>query len=156
MNENKILLDRFYTALANRDFEEMISCYHENVVFRDPAFGKLNAREAKAMWKMLLSGAGIDFNISYEIIDTGQYECRVNWRAEYLFGKKRKKVINRVNAHFLIAEGLITHHTDEFDLWKWSRQALGIQGVLLAWAPFFQKSLRKTFRLTLHKFMANQ
>lgn len=35
------LIDSFYKALASRDGETMAACYHDDIVFEDPAFGQL-------------------------------------------------------------------------------------------------------------------
>ena len=32
----------------------MISCYHDNIIFSDPAFGELKGDDAKAMWQNAL------------------------------------------------------------------------------------------------------
>ena len=52
-----------------------------------------------------------------------------------------------------IRDGLITEHTDQFDIWKWSRQALGLSGVLLGWSNFMKVKIRKMASKNLGKFM---
>ena len=47
------LIKTFYDAFNNLDAETMLSCYHKDITFEDPAFGKLNNSKTKAMWKML-------------------------------------------------------------------------------------------------------
>ena len=51
------IIQHFYSAFANIDAEEMIKCNHKDIVFSDPAFGKLyrDKTKAKVMRKMLLS-----------------------------------------------------------------------------------------------------
>ncbi len=48
-----LIIEKFYTALNNSDGPTMVSCYHDDVVFKDPAFGILKGERAKAMWLML-------------------------------------------------------------------------------------------------------
>jgi hypothetical protein len=38
--------------------------------------------------------------------------------------------------------GKIVRHRDQFNLWKWARQALGLKGLLLGWTPFLQNAVR--------------
>jgi len=45
----KGLIEKFYTAFQNKDAEIMISCYHDDIIFCDPAFGEINGDDAKAM-----------------------------------------------------------------------------------------------------------
>jgi hypothetical protein len=42
---------------------------------------------------------------------------------------KQRPVVNRISAQFYFQDGLI-RHTDDFDIWKWSKQALGLTGYL--------------------------
>jgi len=40
----KQLTEKFYTAFSKGDYQGMAECYHENVVFHDPAFGRLEGQ----------------------------------------------------------------------------------------------------------------
>ena len=40
------------SAFAARDHETMAACYADDAVFRDAAFGTLDATHARAMWRM--------------------------------------------------------------------------------------------------------
>jgi hypothetical protein len=51
-------------------------------------------------------------------------------------------VHNRIDASFLFEKGKIRRHIDAFDLYAWTRQALGIKGLLLGWAPPVQRAVR--------------
>ncbi|TFG45335.1 MAG: DUF4440 domain-containing protein, partial [Gemmatimonadales bacterium] len=43
-------------------------------------------------------------------------------------------------------------HTDAFDLYRWARQALGVKGVLLGWAPPVQRAVRAQAARALETF----
>ncbi|WP_439151155.1 hypothetical protein [Winogradskyella sp.] len=47
------LIETFYIAFQKLDAKTMNYCYHNNIVFEDPAFGVLKGNRAKAMWLML-------------------------------------------------------------------------------------------------------
>jgi hypothetical protein len=53
-------------------------------------------------------------------------------------------------------DGKIVRHTDTFGFWKWSRQALGISGVLLGWSGFLQNQVRQTARRSLREYVEKQ
>ena len=38
-------------------------------------------------------------------------------------------------------DGKIIKHTDIFDLWEWSKQALGVSGYLLGWSGFMKNKI---------------
>ena len=48
----------------------------------------------------------------------------------------------------------IIEHRDDFDLWAWTRMALGLPGVLLGWTPIIQGKVRKTAGAGLDAYMA--
>ncbi len=47
----------------------------------------------------------------------------------------------------------LLNNTDEFDLYKWSRQALGFPGILLGWSGFMKNKIRSNARKQLDKCM---
>ena len=154
MNNNQQIIQRFYTAFQQLDYTTMQDCYSDNPVFSDPAFGLLQGEEVKAMWEMLCKNAK-NFSLTYsgiQLLDDEYATC--NWTATYTFSKTGRNVINNIKAHMRIENGKITEHTDKFDLWKWSRQALGLPGLLLGWSAFIANKVHKNARTNLEKFMA--
>lgn len=150
---HQALIKEFYTAFQAGDAEAMVACYHDDIVFEDPAFGRLEGDEAKAMWRMLLSRDAA-LQIEFSNVRANDERGSANWRATYFFGPKKRKVVNEISASFEFKDGKIYRHTDRFDLWKWSRQALGAPGVLLGWSGFFRGKLRGTTRKALDEYMS--
>lgn len=150
------LIEQFYTAFSNGNVEEMLACYHKDIVFADPAFGTLKGDRACNMWKMLLSVKDNDLTIKYDGIEADEKRGTVNWVAEYHFGTKKRKVINKVTATFLFKDGQIIQHTDTFDVWKWTRQALGIPGYLMGWTPYMKQKIQKMTNKKLDRFIDKQ
>lgn len=149
----KELIEKFYTAFNNLDAETMVSCYHDKIVFEDPAFGELKGERAKNMWRMLCaSQKGKDFTVK----SSGITEDSAYWEAFYTFSKTGRKVHNRISAQFEFKDGLIIKHTDFFDLHRWAKQAMGFSGAVLGWSGFFQKKLQKQTNHLLNKFEKNQ
>ena len=145
------LVDDFYAAFARKDADAMCALYAKDVHFRDPVFQDLHGDEARAMWKML-AGRAKDLRIKHEVLDATETSAKARWIANYTFSTGRA-VENRIDATMTIASGAITEHIDAFDLWRWSRQALGPTGVLLGWSPIVQNKIRKQAREGLASFM---
>ena len=152
MNANENLINRFYTAFQQRDYKTMQDCYHPEAVFFDPVFQDLNAYEVKMMWEMLCSQAR-DLSLQFKEVHSDDEYGKCNWTATYMFSKSGRKVVNRIQAYFKFHEGKIIEHTDDFDLWKWSRQALGLPGLLFGWSEFFQRKVRASAQEKLLKFL---
>ncbi len=147
------LIHKFYSSFQKLDHRGMNSCYSDDIVFFDPAFGLLKGDEARAMWKMLCTNAK-DFSLSFgniQHLDEEYSTC--DWEATYTFSKTGRKVINKIKANMRFADGKITEHSDAFSLHKWSSQALGFSGWLLGWNRFFQRKIQNGARKSLVKFM---
>jgi ketosteroid isomerase-like protein len=148
------LITTFYEAFANQDAEGMIACYADDIAFQDPAFGRLHGEDAKDMWRMLLSKK--DAAPEVRLVDVSDDGTSADWWARYNYGPKRRPVINEISASFVIKNGKITEHTDYFDLWKWSRQALGLPGLLMGWSPFMRSKVQETTREMLGRFQGRK
>lgn len=148
--DNKQLIEKFYNSFAVGDAEGMISCYAEDVVFTDPAFGTLTGNDAKAMWRMLMQNKGV--KVTFSNVVANEYTGSAHWVAEYTFSRTGRKVINRVSARFVFKDGRISKHTDSFDVWKWAGQAMGPMGWLLGWTPLMRNKIQQQARGALAKF----
>jgi ketosteroid isomerase-like protein len=139
---NAELITQFYTSFARADAEGMVSCYHDEIQFEDPAFGLLKGEDAKKMWRMLIKRSKGEIRISFSNVQANEKTGNANWRAEYVFSQTGRNVVNVVSAQFEFRDGKIIKHTDTFNMWKWSRQALGFSGFLLGWTGFMQKKIQ--------------
>jgi hypothetical protein len=94
-----------------------------------------------------------DFKLSFSdiMVDGNRGSCL--WLASYSFSKTGQRVNNRIQAAFTFKDGLIYVHHDEFDLWRWSRMALGVSGVLLGWSPLLKNKIHQNARKSLERFM---
>lgn len=156
MNANENLITKFYTAFANSDAKTMSECYHPKIHFIDPAFGLLKEKQVSDMWEMLLLKSKGNIKIEFSDIHADESTGSARWIATYNFSKTNRQVINKIRAEFVFKDGLIIKHTDNFDVWKWSKQAFGPTGYLLGWTGFFQKKVKEQALLSLKKFQQSK
>lgn len=141
MHPHAELIHRFYTAFQARDGEGMAACYHPEVRFSDPVFPELHGAAAGNMWRMLTS-RGKDLEVSVSGVEADDTSGKAHWEAWYTFSASGRRVHNVIDASFEFRDGLIVKHTDVFDLWKWTRMALGLPGMALGWSGFLQNKVR--------------
>jgi len=155
MTAEQQLITTFYERFRQGNWKGMQECYHKEIFFYDPVFESLEGPKVGAMWEMLLSNAK-DLCVDFGSVEgTGGYgSCE--WVATYTFTPTGRKVINKVRAHFFITDGKIAEHQDDFNLWKWSAQALGLRGLLLGWTSALQIRLRRKARTNLERFIAEK
>jgi len=155
MTSNEQLIFDFYTAFQNRDSKKMVSHYANNIHFNDPGFGDLHGDDAKNMWRMLIEN-GTDLKIEFEITESKDNWVKAHWEAHYTFSKTGRSVHNKIDAAFIIENGKIVSHMDTFNLWSWSKQAMGTIGLLLGWSLFFRKKLHKTTQKMLSNYSSKR
>ena len=152
---NEQLITTFYKAFQQKDYATMQQCYAENAIFNDEAFKNLNAAQVRAMWQMLIS-RGKDLEISFKNIESEGNKATAEWIATYTFSQTKRKVVNHIKANFVIENGKIITHTDQFNFYKWSRQSLGLVGYVLGWTGFLRKKVSETAMKSLSDFMAKK
>jgi len=155
---HRTTLMRFYNAFAHLDPATMAQCYAPEVQFRDAVFQLEGRDQVMAMWFMLCESlhedGWVDWKLNYRVEAVDAQTARLHWSARYHFGKARRRVYNRIDARFRFNEaGLITYHHDSFDFWLWSRQALGLPGVLLGWSPLLRRRVRARARARLDRYI---
>lgn len=150
-NQQQIaLINSFYNAFKNKDYQSMAQCYHPDVTFEDPAF-KLVGKQVAAMWHMLLSRSK-DLTIEFSVEQKGD-KVIAHWEPIYTFSQTGRHVHNIIDAEFEFKDGKIIKHTDNFDFWRWSRQALGMSGTLLGWSGFLKGKVQTMAGKSLEQFI---
>ena len=135
------LIAAFYDAFQRRDHRAMAACYTPDAVFSDPVFPHLVGPQVAAMWRMLCERA-TDLRLAVSNVHADGLTGTAHWEAWYAFRQTGRPVHNRIDASFRFANGKIHRHVDAFDLYAWARQALGLKGLLLGWAPPVQRAIR--------------
>jgi len=152
MNQNEKLIETFYTAFQKLDARGMTACYHPDIRFSDPVFTDLSGAEVGGMWQMLCAQAK-NFEVTFSGVQADEQRGKANWEARYDFSATGRRVHNKIAADFEFADGKIIKHTDTFDFWKWSSQALGPTGSLLGWTPLVRNKVQKQAAERLAGFM---
>jgi hypothetical protein len=150
---NKEFIIRFYSALQTLNYAEMQRSYHPEAQFSDPVFGTLDCEQVKAMWQMLLTRSK-DLQVIFSNVHATQTTGKCRWEAWYTFSKTGRSVHNVITSSFEFKDGKIFRQYDSFNLWRWSRHALGITGLLLGWTPLIREKIKASARQSLTKFMA--
>ena len=132
----------------------MNACYHPSIRFSDPVFTNLEGGQVKAMWHMLCE-QGADLSVTFSDVAATAEKGSALWEASYTFPGSDRRIDNVIDAKFLFRDGLIYRHLDSFDLWKWTRMALGTPGTLLGWSGPMKKKIRDTARRQLDRFISN-
>ena len=147
-----MLLVKFYTSFANADATTMCECYDLDIQFQDPAFGILKGSDVCTMWKMLLGKSNGNIKIEFSNIKADEYRGTATWIATYPFSKTKRTVTNTVKSEFQFKDGLIFKQTDNFDIWKWSKQAFGLTGYLFGWTGYFHKKIEEQALKSLKEY----
>lgn len=154
MNPNQQIIEEFYAGFASHNAETMVSCYHSEIQFHDPAFGTLKGKDVSDMWHMLIEKSKGNIEIEFSDVQADAISGSAKWTATYNFSKTNRKVVNKIHAEFKFKDGLIFRHSDDFDIWKWSSQALGITGLLFGWTGFLHKKINQQALQSLRNYQS--
>jgi len=150
------IIEKFYKAFINLDANKMTSCYHDDIVFEDPAFGVLKGEKAKAMWQMLCeSQKGKAFTVVVSDIKGNAINGSAHWEAHYTFSRTGRNVHNKIDATFQFKDGLIIKHYDHFNLHNWAKQAMGLKGFIVGRTRYFSTKLKLQTNNLLDTYIAN-
>lgn len=101
---------------------------------------------------MLVERAKGNIKIEFKNISADDKKGSADWTANYLFSKTNRQVFNQIHAEFEFKDGKIIRHNDTFDIWKWSKQALGISGLLLGWSSFMKNKIQQNAKESLREY----
>jgi ketosteroid isomerase-like protein len=155
MHPNEQIIQNFYTAFQQLDWQAMQQCYAQEIHFSDPAFSDLKGDDAAAMWHMLCTRAK-DFELEFSDIKADDSHGSARWEAKYTFSKTGRKVHNVIFAEFQFADGKIVRHSDHFSFWRWSQMALGPAGLLLGWSGYLRRKVQQQALSGLKLFIRRQ
>lgn len=156
MNQHQQLIEEFYAGFAEGNAKTMASCYHKDIQFKDPAFGKLEGQDVLDMWEMLIEKSKGNIKIEFSDVRADELSGSAKWIATYHFSKTNRNVVNVIQASFVFKDGLIIKHTDDFNVWKWSKQALGLSGYLLGWTGFMQQKIQQNALQSLRHYQSKK
>ena len=154
MGANRKLITSFYEGFQRRDYHAMNACYDPSIRFSDPVFRNLEGDQVRAMWHMLCD-EGTDVTISFSDVAADDEKGSAHWEATYTLTGSDRVIHNVIDAEFLFRDGLVYRHLDSFDLWKWTRMALGTPGALLGWSGPLKNKVRTTAMRRLNRFIAD-
>jgi hypothetical protein len=147
-------VERFYAAFASLDAVAMADCYADDATFEDEAFALRGRRQIGSMWVMLVEAIRKQGRKDWKLVVTDITDDRAHWEPTYRFSSTGRLVHNVIDAHFEFdSQGLIKRHRDRFDFWRWSRQALGMPGLLFGWTGWLRRKVRRRALRQLERHM---
>ena len=151
-------LERFFAALAERDIDAMAQCYAYGAHFEDPVFELQGHREIMGMWSLLFerrSPLTDTWTLDFHSLHTLHNRGSARWEPTFLYRPTGRVVHNIVSSQFSFDEdGLITLQRDNFDFWRWARQAYGFVGLMMGWTPLLWDQARAQADTSLQEMLA--
>lgn len=152
---SRATIERFYAAFARLDGAAMQACYAPDASFQDEVFTLQGRDQVGGMWRMLCDATKAKGRDAWRLEASAITERSAHWEAHYRFSATGRLVHNIIEAEFEFGpDGLIRRHRDRFDFWRWSRQALGLPGVLLGWTPMLRDKVRATASANLAAYLS--
>lgn len=147
-------LEQFYKAFASLDSKTMAECYAQDATFEDEVFRLRGRTHVGGMWAMLCAAVKRSGRSDWKLEVRDITERSAHWEPTYRFSATGRIVHNVIDAEFEFdSQGLIKRHRDRFDFWRWSRQALGLRGVLFGWTDWLRRKVQRQAHRNLAKHL---
>jgi hypothetical protein len=148
-------IEKFFTAFQNLNASEMAKIYAPDATFSDEVFNLKNGEAIGQMWAMLVGNITRSGKEHWSFTYKVESMNSASWEAKYLFSAAGRMVVNRVRSTFTFDPyGKVKVQVDQFDFWRWSRQAFGVTGLLLGWNPLFKRKVRAKAQENLSRLIA--
>lgn len=151
MQENSELIDSFFKAFSERDFNTMKSLSKSSIVYYDPLYGYLNDGDVFMMWDDRYGKNG--FTLMYhDVKDEGDDYYTV--KVEVVYSRK-KTITQQMKAYIKIENGLIAEYSHGFSVHQLCKQEYGLMGNLLGWNRLVQQRIKNDARRELLAYKSN-
>jgi hypothetical protein len=149
---SKATIEQFFKAFASLDSKTMAECYALDATFQDEVFQLRGRTHVGGMWAMLCAAVKRSGRSDWKLDVRDITERSAHWEPTYRFSATGRIVHNVIDAEFEFdSQGLIKRHRDRFDFWRWSRQALGLRGVLFGWTGWLRRKVQRQANRNLAK-----
>jgi hypothetical protein len=147
-------IERFYKAFASLDAKTMANCYALDATFEDEVFKLRGRTHIGGMWTLLCANIKKTGRTDWKLAVRDITEHSAHWEPTYRFSGSGNMVTNIIDAEFEFdSQGLIKRHRDRFSFWRWSRQALGMKGLLLGWTGWLRSKVQRMATRQLAKHL---
>lgn len=153
MNNNKTIIENFYTSFQKMEISVMNSFYSDQIMYSNPVMGLLNNDEVRSMWELFYKDSKI-ISIHFseiELLDEEYATCK--WDIRYKALNTGRKIAMSLKSFMRLSEGKIIEHSDAFRLSTWIGQAYGWTGFIFSWTGFMKKKVQLKARKRLLKYM---
>jgi hypothetical protein len=151
MHPNHAAVTMFLKAQEARDPVRLSNSLHESSTLVDPLVGELKGWRVFAWWQMLWRFR----NHAITIVEGEGTPTKghAHWKVGYTHPSTRRAMLTDTTSEIEFRENKIFVQNDSYSLYKWCRQALGAQGLLLGWLPPIQAQLREAALERLENFI---
>ena len=134
----------------------MAAAYHPDATFSDPVFPRSRPRRHRGDVGDALRARDRPHDRTLGDLRRRRERAAPTGIATYTYTATKRRVVNRIDATFAFRDGLILRHDDRFSLYRWMRQAFGLNGVLAGWLPPVQRAVRAQAAKALAAYRAKR
>lgn len=140
--------DQLFRAIRFRDVTRAVAAYASEAQIMHPIVGKLTKDQLSGALTVFINRTKT-YELHHEIRLAGPASAHVAWSIDHvLFVTGRRVRISGVSE--LVFEGdRIVLHRDYLSVRDWSRQALGLKGLVLSWIPSWSRFVAREMRCSL-------
>ena len=136
------IMESYFTAFAERDFNKMKLLYHQDISYFDPLCGYLNGDQVISMLEEIY-GCLNDFRLEQTgIRDKGDGYFIIDFIVFYTSLKSGNKIALKIKAYLKMDNQKITEQSHGYSLHDLFKQEFGFVGWLLGWNRLYQNRIK--------------
>jgi len=144
-----VLLLKFFKAVQTQDVKAIGECYHNDIEYYEPAYGKMTGPRALGYWSFFFSQVK-EMQCEYDGLKINGDKGTLHIEEWYTWSATGHAVHNLVDCEFDFKDGKIFRHIDNYNLNAWAFQSLGAK--YLGWT----KKTREQEVEKFEDFLKNQ
>jgi ketosteroid isomerase-like protein len=148
---NWTLVEQHYKAIQAKDADAILAVYAADCRIDHPLIGRMSKDEfSKAVQAFIRQTP--DYELEFQISHAGAQRVDAEWALTHVFHLTGRTIRLAGATTYFLSANRITRHIDQFDRRAWSRQAMGMTGLVLSfvpgWRSFVERELRRALGIS--------
>jgi hypothetical protein len=148
---NWTLVEQLFKAFQSKDTDAIFATYAADCQFDHPLIGRLSKNEFSMAIRAFMR-ATPDYELAFQINHTDAKRVDVEWTITHIFHLTAKVIKQHGTTTCFLSNNRIVQQIDKFDRRAWSRQAMGMTGLVLSfvpgWRSFIERELRRALGIS--------
>jgi hypothetical protein len=145
---NWTIIDRLFKAFQSKDADAILAAYSAKCQFNHPLIGCMSKDEFSKAVQIFIRETP-DYELAFQINHVSAKRVEVEWTMTHIFHLTGRIIKQNGKTTCFLSANSVVRQIDQFDRRIWSRQAMGVTGLVLSFVPGWKSFIERELRNTL-------